>query len=357
MPNELEAAASNFSEQAKKHQIALYYTFGDEEKAKKMVNNAYTDLHVIKAYYSSSSVYGAFIIFLNTVYLKAVHAYTLVTRSFDLVDMKTSRDWRSFERMLMDIAKQGHQDDMFTNQLRDQIMKGFTFQEISNISKLIDQDNQIAANHYLQKFISALTGLQNMELSADYEKISSLSMEIYSLTSTKLSPAELTKGQGKEAPAADVKIEKTEDVLEGKEIKLILSGALILSPIKGKDISTLVVGDRIMISIVDPNPRGIDVARAFNAYDPEKGIRPIPGRIVSLKYDGAYNIVAIVAKGIYIKIIEEESNIKIGMDPAHYSPEGGKKDDEGGKSGLTLAVLAVIFIALVGVVLFFVFKL
>jgi len=101
MPNELEAAASNFSEQAKKHQIALYYTFGDEEKAKKMVNNAYTDLHVIKAYYSSSSVYGAFIIFLNTVYLKAVHAYTLVTRSFDLVDMKTSRDWRSFERMLM----------------------------------------------------------------------------------------------------------------------------------------------------------------------------------------------------------------------------------------------------------------
>ena len=236
-------------------------------------------------------------------------------------------------------------------------MKGFTFQEISNISKLIDQDNQIAANHYLQKFISALTGLQNMELSADYEKISSLSMEIYSLTSTKLSPAELTKGQGKEAPAADVKIEKTEDVLEGKEIKLILSGALILSPIKGKDISTLVVGDRIMISIVDPNPRGIDVARAFNAYDPEKGIRPIPGRIVSLKYDGAYNIVAIVAKGIYIKIIEEESNIKIGMDPAHYSPEGGKKDDEGGKSGLTLAVLAVIFIALVGVVLFFVFKL
>lgn len=354
MPNELEAAANSFSEQAKKHQIALYYTMGDEDKAKKMVNGGYTDLHVIKCKFSSSSVYGAFLIFLNTIYLKAMHTYIIVTRSFDLVDVKTSRDWRSFERQLADISKKGEHDEVFSGQIRENLNKGLTIQEISNVSKLLEQDNAIAINHYLQKFVSAVTGFQNMQLTCDYEQISSLSMEIYSITSMKLTPAELAKGQGKEAPPAEITVEKPDDALEGKEVRLVLNGALILSPIKGKDIGTLSTGDRIMISIIDRNPRAIEVAKAFNAYDQERGIRPIAGRIVSIKYRDNYTIFAIVAKGIYIKIVEEESNIKIAMDPAYYT--NGEKDDESGMSGVSLLILGLVFLALLAVIVIFIFK-
>lgn len=354
MSNELETAASNFSEQSKKNQIALFYTMGDQEKAKKMVTGGYNDLYVIKCVFSSSSVYGGFIAFINTVYMKAVSGYIIITRSFDLVDIKTTKDWRAFERQLVDAAKKGEHDEVFSNQIRDGLIKALTLQEISNLAKLLEQDNGIAINRYMQKFISNVAGLQNMELTADYEKISSLAMELHSLTSTKITPDDLAKGQGKE-PSADVAIEKTDDALAGKEVKLILNGALILSPIKGKEISTINTGDRIMISLVDKNPKSIDVAKAFNAYDSEKGIKPIPGRVVSIKLDDYYTIFAIVAKGIYVKIVEEETLIKVAMDPAHYLSADSQKDDEKSVSGITLAVLAFVFIALVGVVIFFVF--
>lgn len=353
MSNELDAAASNFSEQSKKHQIALYYTMGDQDKAKKMVTGGYTDLYVIKCIFSSSSVYGGFIVFINTVYLKPVSGYIVVTRSFDLVDVKTTKDWRAFERQLVESAKKGEHDEIFSNQVRDGLIKALTLQEISNLSKLLDQDNGIAVNRYMQKFISNVAGLQNMELKADYERISSLAMELHSLTSAKIQPDELTKGQGNDQPSV-VEIEKTEDVLAGKEVKLMLNGALILSPLKGKEISRVIAGDRIMISLVDKNPRTIDVAKAFNAYDSEKGIRPIPGRVVSIRLEGYYTIYAIVAKGIYVKIVEEEPLIKVAMDPAHYVSSVNGRDDEKSVSGIMLAVLAFVFLALVGVVLFFV---
>lgn len=354
MPNDLETAANNFSEQAKKHQIALYYTMGDDEKARKMVNGTYNDLYVIKCCFSSSSIYGSFLLFINTTYMKPVHVYIIVTKSFDLVDVKTTRDWRNFERQLYEVSKKGIHDEVFCNQLREGVTKALTFQEVSNLSKLVEQDNAIATTHYLQKFVSAVMGLQNMELTGDYEFISSLSMELHSLTSIKIAPGELAKGQGKDQQKVDVKIEKIEDALAGKEVKLILNGALILSPIKGKDISTVSVGERIMISIVDKNPKGIDVAKAFNAYDSEKGIKPIPGRIVSIKHDDVYTIFAIVAKGIYIKIVEEETNIKIAMDPTYYNGDT-KNNTETSMSPMSLIMLAIVFVLLVGVVVFFVF--
>ena len=66
MQNDLNEAANVFSEQTKRLQIALYYTYGDEDKAKKMINDSYRDLVVIKGKFSSASVYGAFLLFINT---------------------------------------------------------------------------------------------------------------------------------------------------------------------------------------------------------------------------------------------------------------------------------------------------
>ena len=56
MSNELEAAASNFAETTKKMQIALYYTYGDQDKARKMLSDSYKDLVIFKGKFSSASV-------------------------------------------------------------------------------------------------------------------------------------------------------------------------------------------------------------------------------------------------------------------------------------------------------------
>lgn len=356
MNNELEAAASNFSEQAKKLQIALYYTHNDEDKAKKMLNDAYKDMIVLKGRFSSASVYGAFIIFINSVYLKVMNSFALVSKSFELADLKTAIDWRNFEKQLDLVLKKGGLDEVFTTQVRENISKNLTIQELTKLINLISINDAIAANHTFQKFLSDVTGFQNIELSLDFESISSLAMELHSITAMKIPPAELARGQLEEKALQDIKIERIEDSIEGKEIKLMLNGALILSPIKGKDIGKLAVGDRIMISIIDRNPRAVDVAKAFNAYDSEGNMKPIPGRIVSIKHDQYLRIMAIVAKGIYMKIIEEEENIKVAMDPAYYSPGGKHAHDDAKNNRAMVIILSIVFVFLVGIILFFVFS-
>ena len=113
-----------------------------------------------------------------------------------------------------------------------------------------------------------------------------------------------------------------------------------------------------MISIIDKTPKAIELAKAFKAYDEEGNMKPIPGRIVSLKKDDYLNIIAIVAKGIYMKIIEEEENIKVAMDPTYYNQSKATEDEESkGFSKTFIIILTLIFVILVGIVVAFVFAL
>ncbi len=355
MPSDLETAANTLSEQTKKLQIALYYTFGDDDKAKKMVNGTYLDLYVIKGKFSSSSLYGAFIVFLNTTYLRVASSYAMISKSFDVSDIKSNQDWRNFEKQLVEMSKKSGYDESMTSKIKDSMNKALTIQEITKFSKLIEQDDGIAVNHYFQKFISDVMGFQNVELSVDYEKISSISMELNSITSQKMSSA---PEPVKETPSEqNIIVEKLEDPLEGKEVKLVLNGALILSPIKGKEIAELAIGDRIMISIIDKSPKANDLLKAFNALKEDGTAKPIAGRIVSIKHTTDYKIFAIVAKGIYLKIVEEEEFIKVAMDPAYYNTQSGTEEEDSKKNRITMFILAGIFFILVAIITFFVFTL
>ncbi len=154
----------------------------------------------------------------------------------------------------------------------------------------------------------------------------------------------------KEAEAAVDAIEKDDIPKVGEDgVKLILNCSLILSPIKGKDISTLVPGDRVMLSIVDSDSKAISVAKAFNAYQNNK-MTPITGRIKMIKNtpDG-YLIYTVIAKGILGKTIEEEANIKVAMDPNFVWTN---QDEAETKSYLPMIVVLLVVIAvLVAVVL------
>lgn len=354
MPTDLESAASNLSEQTKKYQIALHYTLGDEEKAKKILNGTYQDLIVVKGKFSSSSLYGAFIIFLNPSYLRIISFYAVVSRSFDISDIKTNQDWRNFEKMIVEVSKKTGFDEAMTSKLKDTAIKALTIQEVTQFTRLIEQDDGIAVNHSFQKFISDITGYQNVELSVDYERINSISMELNSLVSTKIVEAPAPQ---KEKPAEAIKVEKLDDPLEGKEVKLILNGALILSPIKGKDISELLVGDRIMISIIDKSPKALDVLKAFNAFKEDGSAKPITGRIVSVSHTTDYKIFAIVAKGIYIKIVEEEDFIKVAMDPAYYKNQNSAEEEDTKKNRMMMLILGGVFVLLLAIIIAFIFAL
>jgi RPA family protein len=363
MSDTLKAASDLLSEQARKFDIAMYYTHSDSEKAKQMVAGTYKDLYAVKARFSSSSVYGAFLFFFNNIYNSVASAYVIVSNNFAVDDLKTNVDWRIFEKDIERFVGENDHDEVLRNQLKDAICSFFSMQigageqGARELSKLIQMEDPISVNRLMHRFVQTRVGFQNVNVSVDYEPVSSVDMETLSISSSKISENELNKlKEDKTEPEEPIVPDETDEALKGKEIKLMMNGALILSPIKGKDIGLLTSGDRIKISIVDRSNKAITVLKAFNAYN-EGNAQPITGRIVTIKHKstGGYKVVAVVAKGIYVKIDEEEESIKVALDPAHAA--GSQQSQQPEPSGVSvplIVVLIIVFIALISLIVAFV---
>jgi len=111
-----------------------------------------------------------------------------------------------------------------------------------------------------------------------------------------------------------------------------------------------------MVSVIDKSPKAADVLNAFNAYREDGSPKPIVGRIVSVKHAEDYKIFAIVAKGIYIRIVEEEDFIKVAMDPTYFNASPTEEADTK-KNRIMIFILAGVFVLLVAIILVFVFTL
>jgi len=355
MGDDLKSATKGLAEQTKKLDIATYYTHNDFELAKKMVTGSYKDLYVLKINFTSSSVYGAIIVFYNHILNYIVHLHGIVSKSFSIQDIKPSAKWKIFEKDIVDIVKKNEHDSVLTNQSLDSFSKGFTVQIGNEIKKFLENDDSIQLVYILQKLAQDTLGFQNVKVLSDYEEISSVDMELFSLSSKKIN---LKKIQAKEKQENEAK-ENPQDKnsLNGKAVKLLLQAALVLSPIKGLSISELKVNDRIKIKLIDKNPKAKSVLTAFKAIDEEGNQKPIPARIISIDYsksDG-YKINAIIAKGIFAEIYEEEENIKVLMADGYiFKTSSQKKNNSSGGISMPLLIGLIVFVVAVvaGVVVF-----
>ena len=70
--------------------------------------------------------------------------------------------------------------------------------------------------------------------------------------------------------------------------------------------------NQIKIRIKDDSPKAIRIAQAFNSYK-DKKMLPIIGKIISYRrtIEGGYKMFVEIADGMYVRIDEQESNIKI----------------------------------------------
>ncbi len=288
MPEDLNAAVSSLDDQTKKYNLALNFVGGDMELARQMIAGTYKDIYAIKCLFSSSSLYGAFLLFYNFVYLKLLDPYLIVTPAYSIQNIDPADDWCLFEKEISEHIKAGEYDDVLGRSLRDRMNTSFTLLFITDLNKCLKSSDDISLGRLYQRMIQDALGLQRIDVNIHNQLISSLDLELKSTSTRKidLNAIESQKAAAaakKEAEAAVEAIERDEIPKVGEDgIKLILNSSLILSPIKGKDISTLVPGDRVMLSIVDNDSKAISVAKAFNAYQDNK-ITPITGRIKMIK--------------------------------------------------------------------------
>ncbi|MBN1497756.1 MAG: hypothetical protein JXA07_13355 [Spirochaetes bacterium] len=356
MPDTLDTASESLSDFARKLEVATFYTNGDEERARQMIAGSLNDIYVIKGRFSSTSHFGAFIVFFNHYYLKLNSIYAIISDDFALKDMKTSRDWITFENDLASFAGNSQHDDVLDRQLRNALNTSFSLSFSGELKKLVEEQSDIEINRLFQQVVMDRMGLQSVNSVVDIEVISSLDMELHSLTSRKIPEIQEFQNKQKELEP-DVQVDTEDDdreVLKGREVRLVLRGSLILAPISGRDIGLLVSGDRLKLKVVDTHEKAIQVLKAFNAITSD-GVQPILGRIVSIRHrnDGGYTIYAIVAKGIYVKVEELEENIKIAIDTSGLDAEAGPDRISNAAVGAIVG-LVVLLAALLAFVIYFV---
>jgi hypothetical protein len=346
----LETATGSLSDYTKKLEIAMFFTNGDEERAKQMLAGNLDDVCVIKGRFSSTQSFGAFIAFFNRYYLTLNSIYPLISDSFDLKDIKTNVDWKHFEKDLVDFMGKNLHDDVLGRQFKNVFLTTFTVNFAGELKKLLDGKIEVDINRVFQQMVQDRMGLLGVNMMVDTEFISSLDMETDSLTSRKMVDYKKHQEDIKEGEV-DIQIDTDDDkvALNGKEVKLLLRGSLILSPINGRDIGLLVVGDRLKVKIVDIHPRAVQVAKAFNAYT-EDGIQPITGRIVFIRRrtDGGYTIFVAVAKGIYVKVEEMEEGIKVAIDTSYMDTPASSDN----MSKITMGIIGALAALLVGLIIF-----
>ncbi len=350
MPDILDTATDSLSDYTRKLEIATFYANGDEERAKQIVAGTLKDIYAIKGRFSSTTSFGAFIAFANSQYLSLNSVYPVISGSFELKDLKTFNDWITFEQDVTGFLNSNEHDDVLGRQFKNVLTSSYTLQFASELKRLVNDRKDMDINRLFQQVIQTRMGLQSVSMIVDVEEITSVDMELHSVTSSKI--AEHPAAREKGAADPDIEVDTDDDdreVLKGKDVRLLLRGSLILSPLSGREIGLLVAGDRLKINITDRHEKAVHVLKAFDAIDND-GVRPITGRIVHMKHrsDGGYTIYAIVAKGIYAKIEELEEGIKVAIDTSYMDakaePEGMSRSTMGIIGGLSAALIVLIIL-------------
>ncbi|MBN2435271.1 MAG: hypothetical protein JXK07_08410 [Spirochaetes bacterium] len=346
----LDNAINSLSDQQKKYDIALHFTGNDQDKAKRMVSNSYFDLVAVKGSFSSSSLYGAFIIFFNVEYAKVEHTVFVVSPDYQLQSLVIKNDWKSLEKEILN-SRTSSAASRINADFSDKFKKGFSLSLGRDFARYLGKSDMTQVTHMIQRFMQESTELKRIEVSVEIQNMSSLQLELESLTSVKISGKLNARKKAEEAEAEQNQPADTDPVAGKDGVRLVILSTVVLSPIKGKYISNVAPGDKIMVSMIETTPQVIEIAKAFNAYDSEsKKISSIPARVKSIEYiDGiGYKIFAVIAKGIIAKIIEEETSIKVALDPATVLIN----EDESDKGGIGIPIIIGLTAAIVMLILF-----
>ncbi|MDA3901591.1 MAG: hypothetical protein PF637_13865 [Spirochaetes bacterium] len=346
----LDSAINSLSDQQKRYDIALHFTGNDQDKAKRMVSNSYFDLVAVKGAFSSSSLYGAFIIFFNIDYARVDHTVFVVSPDYQLQSLVIKNDWKTLEKEILN-SRTSSAASRINSDFSEKFKKGFSYSLGKDFARYLSKGDMTQIVHMIQRFMQESTELKRIEVSAEIQNLSSLQLELDSLTSNKISGKLNSRKDSEEETPEDSSSASSGPVAGQDGVRLVITSTIVLSPIKGKYISNIVEGDKIMVSMVENTPQVIEIAKAFNAYDStSKKISAIPARVKSVEYvDGVgYKIFALIAKGIVAKIIEEESSIKIALDPASVV----MNVDDSEKNGIGIPVIVGLVTAIVLLILF-----
>ncbi|MBP7738060.1 MAG: hypothetical protein KA369_18935 [Spirochaetes bacterium] len=333
----------SLGDKTKQVDIAMKYTKGDILKAKEMASGQYLDVMVVKGKFlvDTKGTSGFFLAFFNYIQ-EYIANVTPIISSRPVLFEKTRifDDWRTLYNDLQAFKDSSDIVDSqnFAYFLIDSFVGYDVFPDVQ-------EHNLDDLTRTITEIIGKSFNAASVKCQIEMEATSSLALE----TAGVRIDMPGSEGQpGAQIPAGpeDERIKAIE-----REAKYVIEGAAVLSPVKGKNVSDLISGDKIRVLLTGKDVVTDKILKLLNAYDAEGARTSITGRVkakVPLEKKG-YILYALVAKGVLTKIIEEE-NVKIMLDqPLDEFAE----EPSGFDSRLVYIISAIVgLVILLGIILF-----
>ncbi len=345
----------SLGEQTQRINIALKHTDGDMEKAREMASGKYYDIKVVKGKFlaENSNQSGLFLTFFNIIQEYIPSSESVLTGETTLYNrVRIFDDWKS---LFKDMKKYREEPDVIPDSdlgyfLVESMISHDVFPDVleGRLENLTGSMQRILQEHYETK---------KLQLTLEMEDSSSLEMELLDVPMEDMTTGEneaeeedpeSMKEDTPEVSQEDEVISRIED-----EANYIVEGKSIVSPVKGRFLSDIAVGEKMKVLLNGSDGVSKKILNVLNAYSEEGQVLPIKGRVKEkIAYNqGGYIFYVLVAKGILAKLVEEE-NVKILMD----SPVIEEQDMEEQGSPAFILLGALLFVLIVtGVVLLLIF--
>lgn len=331
----------SLGEKTKQVDMAMKYTRGDILKAKEMVSGQYLDIMVVKGRFivESRGLCGVFLAYFNYIQEYIANVTCIMSSKSTLFEKtRVFDDWKSLSKDLQAFKESSDIVDSqnFTYFLIDSFVGYDVFPDVQeqNLDELAKTVTEI---------ISKSFNIDAVKCQIDLEPTSSLAME---LAGVKI---DLPGAEGQELK--DIVAEDDRITMIENDAKYIIDGTAVLSPVKGKNVSDLVAGDKIRVILTGKDMVSEKILRLLNAYDSDGARLAITGRIkAKVPFEkGGYILYALVAKGVLAKIFEEE-NVKLLLDQPQDEFSGEKTQFD---NRLLYVIAAVVgLVILCGIILF-----
>lgn len=338
---------NSLGETTKNINIALKYTNGDIEKARKMVTGQWNDVVVTKGRFSvGNHTFGIFLFFYNKENRYIMNINSLLSKSKSLHDKISINDnWKFFYSKFKDfvnLESPPENDSVssyeFTRHLIDSL-KGY------EIYDYIAESNLELSTDALIEIIAKLFNREEVNCQIEFEQTSSLVLELSQI------PVEEPPSSKEQADGTGISAEEKLMAKIESEAMHVIDGRVIVAPVKGKYIKDIQQGDKIKVLFTNEEDSiAAKVASAQKAITDEGEMLPVKARIkakIPLK-EGGFMLYGVVAKNILARIVEEE-NVKIEMDVPQQTPTNEKTNSPlllyvAFGSGILLIILVLIIL-------------
>ena len=335
----------SLGEQAKLIEKCIKYTKGDIDKAKEMVSGKYLDNIIVKGKFlvEEKGSSGMFLAFFNYIdeYIACVVS-SLSSRDVIFEKVRVFDDWKT---LLGDLKSYEKGEDIIDSQ-------NFTYFLIESfigydVFPDVHEHSLDDLSKTVNDIISESFNVDKVQCQIEFENTNSLEMELAGLK------IDFPGGEGEEESGEGAIAEEDDRITQiEKDASYVIEGKAILSPVKGRNLSDLVIGDKIKVDLPGGDMVSEKILNLMNAHDEDGQRMPVKGRLKAKipMEKGGYIIYTVVAKRVLAKIIEEE-NVKVMID-GPVQEELKKSDKKIDAWVQYVLVIAVSLIIITGIILF-----